>query len=122
MPDIAAANVTVTVLDAKRGGPGCKRNLVRIQFGDGALTYPSGGVPLPAKTAFGLPFALTALVLLDQEDGDGLIYKFDHINQKIRIWFPTQQTGGTGNRAGVELTGGSSAPAATTLYAEAVGF
>jgi len=120
MPDITSANVTVTILSSEK-----KRNMrhrVTIAYGDGALTYPSGGVPMPAASSFGLPSAMTSLTLLDSDDAQGILHKYDAANNKVRHWFPTQQTGSTGNRAGVEYTGGATAVPATTLYAFVEGY
>lgn len=52
MPALVAANVTVTVLERWITA---KKRWVRgtIAFGDGALTYPTAGVPLPAIGQFG---------------------------------------------------------------------
>jgi hypothetical protein len=122
MADIAAANVTVTVLKRYSYTDKQKRTVVQITFGNGTLTYPAGGVPLPAKGVFGMTQSLDFLVLIQKASADGLIYKYDYANKKIRIWNPTQQTAGAGNRAGVELASGTDAPAATTIVAEAVGF
>lgn len=122
MADIAAANVTVTVVHQSYLMDMRKRNRVKITFGDGALTYPSGGVPMPAATAFGMSTIVQHITVTDDDDGQGIFNKYDAENNKIRIWFPTQQTGGAGNRAGVEYTGGSTAVPATTLYGIAEGW
>lgn len=123
MADIAASDVTVTVQDRTIAGkPARRRHRVSIAFGDGALTYPANGIPLPNATKFGMARSVDRLSLIDAANADGLMYKVDHANKKIRIYFPTQQTAGAGNRAGVELTGGSSVVAATTLVADAEGW
>jgi hypothetical protein len=62
-----------------------KRYDAEISFGDGALTYPAGGIPLD-KGLLGFRNYLKDLVLVDASNGDGLIYKFDKSNQKIRIY------------------------------------
>ncbi len=45
MADLTAADVTYTILHRSiAGGPGAlRRNLVRVQFGDGVKTYPAAG-------------------------------------------------------------------------------
>lgn len=53
MVALAAADVTVTVTTRKRGGSGLKIHFGTLAFGDGALTYPTAGVPLPAFGNFG---------------------------------------------------------------------
>lgn len=122
MPDIAASNVTVTVLQRAYMMDMRKRHRVKIAFGDGALTYPSGGVPMPAAGTFGMSTVVESMTVTDDDDGQGIFNKYDAEAKKIRIWFPTQQTAGTGNRAGVEYTGGTTAVPATTLYAIAEGW
>ena len=53
MVALAASDVTVTVSERKRGGSGVKIHFGTMAFGDGALTYPTAGVPLPAFGNFG---------------------------------------------------------------------
>lgn len=52
MPALAASNVTVTVSERWIEG-GKRHSRGTIAFGDGALTYPTAGVPLPAIGIFG---------------------------------------------------------------------
>lgn len=114
MADLAAGNVTYTPVGKTEIGKQSRQSVFDLAFGDGSLTYPVGGVPL-TLTNLGLKRNIESLVIADQVSGDGLLYKWDRANNKIRIYFPTQQTGGAGNRAGVEYTGGSTAVAATVL-------
>jgi hypothetical protein len=52
MPALAATDVTVVVADVAIVG---RKRHTRgtVTFGDGALTYPTGGIPLPGFAAFG---------------------------------------------------------------------
>jgi hypothetical protein len=52
MAALTAADITTVISDRRIVG---KRKVVRgtIAFGDGALTYPTAGVPLPALSVFG---------------------------------------------------------------------
>jgi len=62
MTAIASTDVTITI--SKRQVMG--RKLIvdgTITFGDGALTYPTKGVPLPAITAFGFKRNMDSLVV-----------------------------------------------------------
>jgi hypothetical protein len=60
MAAFAASDVTVTITD--RWIAGGKVNVVgTIAFGDGALTYPTAGIPLPAIAKFGMPRRLQVL-------------------------------------------------------------
>ena len=54
-------------------------------FGDGALTYPYGGVPMPAIGNFGMNKEVSMLGIVDAS-GDGLIYRYDQANRKVKIF------------------------------------
>lgn len=94
-----------------------KRYDVNISFGDGALTYPSGGIPLD-KGKMGLPNDVQDLLMSDAMASDGYVYKFDKSNLKIRIYQ------GDHNNASdsplIELLT-SDAPAATVLKCVVIG-
>ena len=63
MPALAAANVTVAVPAkyARFKESGRLHVYGTIAFGDGALTYPTAGIPLPAIGQFGMKVRLEAL-------------------------------------------------------------
>lgn len=118
MADISSSNVTVTVLPRNRdmGGVNSAKNmtLATVAFGDGALTYPTGGVPMPAIGAFGLRKAIDAAFIQDPVD-NGFVYKYDAANRKIKIYTQGFATGATAaavnedgalvkNSAGTEAT------------------
>lgn len=118
MADIAASDVTVTVEEVNRYVPARKRrNRVSVAFGDGALTYPSLGVPMPAASAFALVRQLDDLLIIDPANGNGFVYKWDRANKKIRI-YEEQDTSGEL----IELVGGVATPALATLGCEAIGW
>lgn len=117
MTDLASSDVTVTVLRRWSQGK-TRRSSVRITFGDGSLTYPSGGVPLPAFSSFGLKRRLDYLLLSDAGSASGLVWKYDKANHKLTAF---EGSGDTVEGALVALDAASDTPAATTLYAEAVG-
>lgn len=83
MTALAASDLTLTVEKIRREGK-VYRNRVKIAFGDAALTYPSGGVPLPAATSFGLRSTLEYLILTDANDASGIMWKYDQENKKLR--------------------------------------
>ena len=83
MPAIASTDVTVTVERVDRNNK-VKRNRVKVVFGNGTLTYPSGGVPLPSAQSFGMRQALINLVPVDMEDAQGIVWKYDFANNKLR--------------------------------------
>lgn len=65
MPALTAADVTVTVdrRDIARQGR-MRESYGTLTFGDGALTYPTGGIPLPEIGKFGFKRRLQALQVL----------------------------------------------------------
>lgn len=118
MPAISATDVTVTILDRHIEGKK-KRSQCTIAFGDGALTYPSGGVPLPADSSFGFKRAMDLLLISDGDDSNGFVWKYDATNKKLRGY-----QGDNDNVADaplIELTTAAT-PAAQALRVEAVGW
>lgn len=120
MADLTAANVTV-VLNKVTIQKGQKENQVTISFGDGALTYPANGVPMPGFGAFGMVRNLERLIF-DGDPGLGNMYGYDVPNNKVRIWFPTQETAVNASRVGTEYVGASTVVLATTIRAIAIGW
>lgn len=112
MADIAASDVTYT----KRGsrdeltGSSKYRAVFDVAFGDGALTYPSGGVPL-TKGNMGMPVVIKAFNMVDKASDNGNEYKYDESAETIRIFV-----------SGTELSAGVATPAATTLVVEVTGY
>jgi hypothetical protein len=100
MADLASTDVTLTKIVKHRVGL-LKQRIHQVAFGNGALTYPSGGVPLPALSYFELDhvdfFDLKVVTI------NGLTYKYDKTNHKIRIF----------QSAGFTPAGTNSAPAFT---------
>lgn len=166
MADIASGDVTYTLVKKLIGESGMRTNVMTVAFGDGALTYPSGGIPLTAGK-LGCPNQILSLMIYSPASSNGYSYKYDAANNKIRIYQAPVQThshsltlknaavadgattrvnAGTnllGANTGSDITiagGGAnggvasatlaaaalselaSAPAATTLYIEAVGW
>lgn len=60
MADIAAGDVTYTIVHHRKGEDGRQRVVAKLVFGDGALTYPSGGVPL-TKAKLACPTIIESL-------------------------------------------------------------
>lgn len=147
MADLTAADVTVTVAIRDRGTAGKKHRIQgSIAFGDGAKTYPSGGIPMPAFGNFGMKRNLDTLVFHDVS-ADGLTWKYDKTNNKLRAYWPTggasgptaaetNPVGATGATAvtssaatlpivagqGKEFVAATTTIAAKTLYFEAIGW
>lgn len=62
MPALAASDVTVVVTERTIEGKK-RRSRGTITFGDGALTYPTAGIPLPAIGIFGFVRQMDTLEL-----------------------------------------------------------
>ena len=60
MTALASTDVTVVVTERWIEGPK-RHSRGTIAFGNGSLTYPTTGVPLPAIGVFGMPTALEIL-------------------------------------------------------------
>lgn len=91
MADLGSSDVTVTALRSKMERVGRLRmQFLTIAFGDGAKTYPTGGIPLPAIGKFGMNQYLEELQLFDP--GTGYLYRYDKNNHKLKI---LQALGGT---------------------------
>lgn len=121
MADFASTDVTITLVKNQilRGSPGGVRfNTVKIQFGDGALTYAAGGVPMPAAAKFGMLKSLDALMVFQ----NGLatikyIWTWDLTNNKL---VGVEEVAAASSTALAEIAAG--AIAAQTLYAIAMGW
>ena len=89
MTAIASTDLTLTVQTGTiQRFNKYKEALVKIAFGNGTLTYPPGGVPLPSFvasfTSYGMKKTVNYLELVDQDDSQGIIWKYDHDNKKLR--------------------------------------
>jgi len=108
MTALASSDVTVTINDRDKDvGHGAllkNMTIAQVQFGDGSLTYPTGGVPLPAKENFGFlnEIAFGAV----QESAVGFVYKYDQTNHKIKIFTQGLVSGST---TGVTIEDGATA-------------
>lgn len=88
MADVAASDVAYTLQEgtqaASPSDPKYKA-VFKLVFGDGALTYPSGGVPL-TKGKLGCPASIVSFKILDGGAASGMIVKYDYANQKLRLF------------------------------------
>jgi hypothetical protein len=85
MADIAAADVTHLVLKQRKTAGSLNSNLVRLSFGDGALTYPAGGIPL-SKAKMGCPVEVQSMVIADQ-GVSGYKFQYDQSNEKLVVMY-----------------------------------
>ena len=112
MPAIASTDVTYTVQNSSFRNDMRAEHQLKIEFGDAALTYPAGGIPLD-KALMGFPDEIFAFNLEDDSSADGYTYKYDKVNNKIRIYQANIDVGA--DAPDIEL--GAVAVAATDLYA-----
>jgi hypothetical protein len=118
MPAISASDVSYS-MEQRKGVVSDKdiRYSGTISFGNGSLTYPTGGIPLDIGK-LGFRNKLDSLVISDDSHGDGLVYKFDSANNKILIYHGNYSSPSAGPLVEVPNT---YAPAATTLKVIAYG-
>ncbi len=120
MADLTSANVSFTeynpstspLAPARKtsGGPNPRISAYGvIAFGDGALTYPTGGIPID-HSRLSMPAFVENITFPDATDaGSGTLWQYDQVNQKIRGY----------SALGTEISG---AVAAKTLDAVITGF
>jgi hypothetical protein len=90
MADLAATDITVTVLSRSEGDKNGRYLNLQLAFGDGALTYPSGGVPI-SKAALGCPNVIDSLVVYDKGTS-GYEWSYDRANEKLVALYQASQT------------------------------
>lgn len=119
MAAIASSDVSYSIADKsmKKLEDGRKMVKVSIAFGDGALTYPAGGVPLDAGK-MGCNYNVSAFEMTDEASANGFVYKYDIANNKLRIY-----QGDNANVAAAPLVElGAVAIAATALVCNVIGY
>lgn len=88
MANIAASDVTHLVLKQRRNSGSQASNLVRLSFGNGALTYPAGGIPL-SKAKLGCPVTIESMHVVDKGTS-GYNFMYDQSAEKL-VMFRTDQ-------------------------------
>jgi hypothetical protein len=86
MADIASGDLTYVLVKQRKEDSSNKVVNLTVAFGDGALTYPSGGIPLD-KAKMGVPNHIVSLSISSPASADGLIYKYDQANNKVRMYY-----------------------------------
>jgi hypothetical protein len=105
MTAFASTDVTITLAANDINiMPGSMKTvcLPTIAFGDGSLTYATGGVPLPVIGQFGMKRELQRL-RIDQPAANGFEYRYDKDEHKIKIYcqgFTTSSTAAAANENG----------------------
>ena len=117
MAAITATDVTVTVSgrdkDIGHGRLGKNVTIASVAFGDGSLTYPTGGVPLPVIGMFGFQRVID-FCSIQEPVANGFQYKYDSTNHKILIFTQGVLTGATG----ASLPGGNAGKVKNSAGAE----
>jgi hypothetical protein len=115
MADIAASDLTYTVQKTSKMEDGRRRTNMKIAFGNGSLTYPSGGIPLSSLSSHGFPNVVAEVLLMDANDASGINWKYDYENNKLRGYIAPAQT----HAHDLKIIGGQAAAgtAATAHYA-----
>ena len=83
MADIASGDVTYAILKQRRNASSQNSNLVRLSFGDGALTYPAGGIPINIGK-LGCPTNVESLSVVDQ-GVSGYKFQYDQSAKKLVV-------------------------------------
>jgi hypothetical protein len=121
MADFASSDVAVTLnrTTVLRGSPGGLRlNRVKLVFGDGALTYAAGGVPLPTFPSFGMMKRVDDILIVQNSITTiKYIWTYDPVNHKL---IGVEEVAAASSTALAEIAAG--AIAAQTLYAIAFGW
>jgi hypothetical protein len=130
MADLVAADVTYTeVAGSARKSGGTKSQMYRqfdVAFGDGAKTYPSGGVPLTAAK-LGCAVEVTSLKQIGRTvtaAGTNYVWEWDK-NQtapKLKGFQIDRGAPTAGLTSGVELVAATTAPVLQTLRVEVLGY
>lgn len=96
MADIANTDVTYSFIQKDKMFLGRRGYSARgtISFGNGTLTYPSGGIPL-IKGKIGLPRVLRSIKILES-NAKGYQFEYDVSAEKIRL-FQSPSKAVTGN-------------------------
>lgn len=90
MADIAAADVTYTVLNQRKMSDSRNLNRIRLAFGDGALLVPAGGIPLTIGK-LGCPVIVESLVVVDQGTS-GYRFQYDQSAKALVVMQAPAQT------------------------------
>lgn len=117
MADLAASDLTYAGFNGRnklflgRGlGYMCRGT---ISFGNGALTYPTGGVPL-TKGKMGCPRVLRSLKILET-NAVGYVLEFDVSAEKLRMFRTSAESVSLSSNSAGTPTGNVAAPTITLL-------
>ena len=118
MVAIAASDITYTITNREFvPGGGYKQN-VQIAFGDGALTYVTGGIAV-AKAKLGCPNIVKSVILEESAVTSGYLWDYDKSAVKLKGFYFDYD--GSADGAAIEIDSGV-APAAQTIHAVVEGY
>lgn len=115
MADIAAGDVTYTLVNHRTLGDSRKMNRVRLAFGNGALTVPANGIPL-SKGKMGCPTVVESLVVVDRGTS-GYSFMYDQSAEKLVVFQAPAQT----HTHDIKLMGGLTLDAAAGMQTTSFG-
>ena len=118
MADIAAGDVTYTLVKQRKEDSGNKVINLTVAFGNGTLTYPSGGIPLTAAK-MGCPNQIISCMLNSPASSNGFVYKYDLTNNKLIYQGDNDNSA---DAALIELVAATDTPAAATLALQVTGW
>jgi len=81
MAALSAGSVTYTLNNLRRGGNSKVMNNVKLAFGDGSSTYPTGGIPITIGN-LGCPNNVESMVIADH-GSSGYLFRYDQVNKKL---------------------------------------
>jgi len=113
MPDFAAGDVTYTLINARKKGDSRAHNRVKLEFGDGTITYPAGGIPI-TKGKLGCPVIVESMAVVDKGTS-GYNFMYDQSTEKLVVFR-------TGVANAVEVEVSTVAIAAQAIEVEAIGW
>lgn len=90
MADIAASNITYTIVNSRKLADSRNSNLCRLAFGNGALTYPASGIPI-TKGKLGCPTIIESMAIVDK-GVSGYSFMYDQSAEKIVMFQAPAQT------------------------------
>lgn len=81
MGNIAGTDITYTQLSSEEGGKNGRVRIFTLAFGDSALTYGAGGVPV-TKASLGCPNFIDSLIVFDKGTS-AYEWSYDKTNLKL---------------------------------------
>ena len=111
MADLTAADVTA--VQPARGysiGNGYKQRIFDLTVGNGVLTYPTGGIPLPTLAALGFNKEIRFATVMPPLNG--YVYRYDRANHKLLMFYGNYDAA---DGVLIEVPGASVAPASAVI-------